>query len=201
MPWTGPPGRSCGTPRFRVVPVPACRPARVRCTWRAAMVRCTPSDSRWSTKVRRAAVVIAAWLSAPRAAAQLPDGPGRSETVRLCSRCHAAEVVMSVGQDRAGWAATLRKMSALGATGTDEEFRIVLGYLATHFPAQELPPINVNTATAIELESGLSLRRSQAAAIIAYRLQHGAFKSLEDLEKVPGLDVAKIAAKRDRIAF
>jgi competence protein ComEA len=152
--------------------------------------------------VRGAAVVVcAALLGARPAAAQLPDGPGRSETVRLCSRCHAAEVVMSVGQDRAGWAATLRKMGALGATGTDEEFRIVLGYLATHFPAQELPPINVNTATAIELESGLTLRRSQAAAIIAYRAEHGKFTSLEDLKKVPGLDPAIIQAKKDRVTF
>jgi len=108
---------------------------------------------------------------------------------------------MSVGQDRAGWAATLRKMSALGATGTDEEFRLVLGYVATHFPAQELPPINVNTATAIELESGLTLRRSQAAAIIAYRAEHGKFTSLEDLKKVPGLDPAIIQAKKDRVTF
>jgi len=49
------------------------------------------------------------------AAAQLRDGPGRSETVKLCSQCHAPEVVMSVRQDRAGWAATVRKMAALGA--------------------------------------------------------------------------------------
>jgi competence protein ComEA len=151
--------------------------------------------------VRRAAVVVAALLGARPAAAQLPDGPGRDETVRLCSQCHAAEVVMSVGQDRAGWAATLRKMSALGAKGTDEEFRVALEYLAARFPAQELPRINVNTATAIELESGLTLRRSQAAAIIAYRSQHGKFSSLEDLQKVPGLDPAMLEAKRDRVTF
>jgi len=151
--------------------------------------------------VRYAAMVVAAMLGARHAPAQLPDGPGSKETVRLCSQCHAAEVVTSVGQDRAGWAATLRKMSALGAKGTDEEFRAVLGYLASHFPAQELPRINVNTATAIELESGLTLRRSQAAAIIAYRAQHGKFTALEDLEKVPGLDPATIEAKKDRVTF
>ena len=151
--------------------------------------------------MRYAAVVVAAMLGAPHAAAQLPEGPGRKETVKLCSQCHAADVVMSVGQDRAGWAATLRKMSALGARGTDEEFRAVLEYLAARFPAQELPRINVNTATAIELESGLTLKRSQAAAIIAYRAQHGKFASLEDLKRVPGLDAAAIDAKKDRVTF
>ena len=151
--------------------------------------------------MRYAAVVVAAVLGARQATAQLPDGPGRKETVKLCSQCHAAEVVMPVGQTRAGWAATLRKMSALGATGTDSEFRAVLEYLAAHFPAQELPRINLNTATAIELESGLTLRRSQAAAIIAYRSEHGHFTSLDDLKKVPGLDAAVIEAKKDRVTF
>ena len=140
-------------------------------------------------------------MGTAHAAAQLPDGPGREATVKLCSQCHGADVVMSLRQDRAGWAATLRKMSALGAKGTDEEFRAVLGYLAAHFPAEELARINVNTATAIELESGLTLRRSQAAAILAYRSQHGPFKSLEDLKQVPGLDSATIEAKRDRVTF
>jgi len=92
-------------------------------------------------------------------------------------------------------------MSALGASGTDQEFRAVLEYLAARFPAQELPRINVNTATTIELESGLTLRRSQAAAIIAYRSQHGKFSSLEDLKKVPGLDPGIIDAKKDRVTF
>jgi len=151
--------------------------------------------------VRWAAVGVAVLMGTAHAAAQLPDGPGREATVKLCSHCHGADVVMSLRQDRAGWAATLRKMSALGAKGTDGEFRAVLGYLAAHFPAEELARINVNTATAIELESGLTLRRSQAAAIIAYRSQHGTFKSLEDLKQVPGLDSATIEAKRDRVTF
>jgi len=150
---------------------------------------------------RWAAVMVAGAAGVRHAAAQLPDGPGRSETVKVCSQCHAPEVVMTIRQDRASWAATLRRMSALGAHGTDEELGAALEYLATHFPADELPRINVNTATAIELESRLTLRRSQAAAIIAYRSQHGNFTSLEDLKKVPGLDPAVIEAKKDRLAF
>jgi competence protein ComEA len=59
----------------------------------------------------------------------------------------------------------------------------------------------VNKAAAIEFESGLSLRRSQAAAIIRYREKHGPFKSIKDLKKVPGVDAAKIEAKKDRLIF
>jgi len=95
----------------------------------------------------------------------------------------------------------MKKMVALGAKGGEKEFDAVLEYLVTNFPAEDLPPLNVNKATAIELESRLSLRRSQAAAIIRYRTKNGAFKSIEDLKKAPGVDAAKIDAKKDRLIF
>ncbi len=56
-------------------------------------------------------------------------------------------------------------MAALGAKGSEKEFSDVVDYLALHFPAEEIPLINVNKAAAIELESGLTLRRSEAAAM------------------------------------
>ena len=71
----------------------------------------------------------------------------------------------------------------------------------TSEPSEDVPRLNVNKATAIELEAGLSLRRSQAAALIAYREKNGDFKSLDDLKKVPGLDAAKLDAKKDRLVF
>ena len=63
------------------------------------------------------------------------------------------------------------------------------------------PPVNVNKARAIQLESRLSLKRSEAAKILRYRKEHGDFKSIEDLIKVPGIDTAKIEAKKDRLVF
>ena len=39
------------------------------------------------------------------------------------------------------------------------------------------------------------------AAVIAFRTKNGAFKSIEDLKKVPALDPEKIDAKKDRITF
>ncbi|MDR3701853.1 MAG: helix-hairpin-helix domain-containing protein [Candidatus Sulfopaludibacter sp.] len=141
-----------------------------------------------------------ALLGAP-AFAQLPDGPGKGETERICSQCHELARSISLRQDHAGWQATMDKMVTLGAKGTDREFQTVVDYLAAHYPADEVPRINVNQARAIELESGLTLKRSQAAAIIEYRNKNGPFKSIEDLEKVPGIDVARIEAKKDRLTF
>jgi competence protein ComEA len=133
--------------------------------------------------------------------AQLPEGPGREETERVCKGCHDLEQSVSKRQDRDGWLATLNKMVGLGTKASDQELAWILDYLAKHFPAEEIPPVNVNKAAAIELESRLSLRRSQAAAIIAYRTKNGKFKSIEDLKKVPGVDAEKIEAKKDRIVF
>ena len=93
------------------------------------------------------------------------------------------------------------KMIALGAKGTQKEFDDILEFLAVTYPGEEVPKIKVNEARAVELESGLSLPRSQAAAIVAYRTKNGDFKSIEDLKKVPGVDVAKIEARKDRLLF
>jgi competence protein ComEA len=140
-------------------------------------------------------------LTAGIASAQLPDGPGKEETQKICSQCHEIERSVSLRQDRDGWKATMNKMVSLGAVGTDEEFQLAFEYLARNYPGAEVPKVNVNRATAIELESGLTLRRSQAAAVIAYRTKNGYFKSIEDLKKVPGLDPVYIDSKKNRLAF
>ena len=135
------------------------------------------------------------------AAAQLPDGPGKEETTRLCSQCHELERATSQRQNAAGWQDTIDKMTSLGMVGKDTEMRAVVEYLTKNFPADAVPKLNVNQAMALEFESALSLRRSQAAAIVEYRTKNGNFKSLDDLKKVPGLDPAKLDAKKDRLAF
>jgi competence protein ComEA len=133
--------------------------------------------------------------------AQLPDGPGKEETVRLCSQCHEIERAFSVRQDRDGWQETMNKMVAVGLQGNEADMRAVVDYLAKNFPAASIRKLNVNTASAIELEAGLSLKRSEAAAAVDYRAKNGKFKSLDDLKKVPGVDFAKFEAKKDRLAF
>jgi competence ComEA-like helix-hairpin-helix protein len=135
------------------------------------------------------------------AAQQLPDGPGKSELEKKCTQCHELSRSISLRQDRDGWSQTMSKMAAFGMKSSDEENALVLSYLTVHFPPEDLPPVNVNKAPAIELEARLSLRRSQAAALISYRKTHGAFKSLEDLRKVPLLDFDLVESKKDRIVF
>ena len=151
----------------------------------------------------RVAGTVCILLSAIAAtqASTLPEGPGRLETEKLCQGCHDIAQSVSLRQDRNGWAATLTKMVGLGVKATDAELLTLVEYLAKHYPAEELPPVDVNSARAIELESRLSLRRSEAAAILRYRKEHGAFQSLAELLAVPGIDAAKIEARRHRLVF
>lgn len=127
----------------------------------------------------------------------MPDGAGKDETVKACGTCHETRRAASVRLTRDGWAAVIDSMVKRGAKVSDAEFPIILDYLSTHFLGEAAQPLNVNTATQIDLESVGGLLRREAAAVIQYRDKHGRFKSLNDLKKVPGLDFKKIDSRRD----
>jgi competence protein ComEA len=135
------------------------------------------------------------------AQADLPEGPGKAATVRVCGKCHSPERAASLHQSRSAWEDTIVKMMKLGAQGSDEELEAVLGYLSTHFGREAPKPIDINTARAVDLEAALLLRRSQAQAVIEYRAKNGSFKSIDDFRKIPGLDFKKIEAKKSRLVF
>jgi len=83
-----------------------------------------------------------------------------------------------------------------GAQGSDDEFAEIVDYLTN-----TLSKINVNQATAEQLQSGLGLSEKEATAILHYRDEKGDFKTIDDLKKVAGVDAAKIEAKRSLLAF
>lgn len=62
-------------------------------------------------------------------------------------------------------------------------------------------PVNVNTASAAELEALPGVGPAIAARIIAHRQQQGVFRSLEDLDQVKGLGPKKIEKMKPYVTF
>ena len=142
-----------------------------------------PSASRSNTK--RAVRGVGCCCSPLPPSPNCPPGPARRRRRSSARSATKSSAPSRRARTAPRWQATIDKMVGLGAKGTDKEFALVLDYLANHYPADEVPRLNVNKARAIELESALSLPRSQAAAIIEYRTKHGAFQIHRRPEKGP----------------
>jgi competence protein ComEA len=152
---------------------------------------------------RKAALVIGCMsLCAHGQYLKLPDGPGKATTQKVCGSCHGAELVLGRQEDKDAWAGVVNDMIERGAKGTDDEFYEVVDYLATNFSkTSPIIKINVNKATAKDLEGALRLPEKQAAAMVHFREEKGDFKSIDDLKKVPGVDAGKIEANKNRLAY
>ena len=116
--------------------------------------------------------------------------------LKVCGNCHGAETVIQTLRTRQEWSDVIDQMARFGAEASDQEFEQILEYLARHFS-----PIRVSKATAKELEATLDVPAAVAEAIVAYRVEKGEFKTVEDVKKVPGLENATIEARKARIVF
>lgn len=66
--------------------------------------------------------------------------------------------------------------------------KLILLFVALAFTAfNALAAVNVNTATQEQLESLNGIGPAKAKTIIDYRNKNGSFKTIEDLDKVPGI--------------
>jgi competence protein ComEA len=128
----------------------------------------------------------------------MPEGPDRELTVRVCAACHEPQRAASIRLTREGWEEVVAKMVGLGAKATDEELAKVIDYLAVNYKGEAAKPINMNTASAVELESVAGLLRKEAALWIKFR-NDTPCKSIDDLKKVPGFPFAKADSRRDRL--
>ena len=65
--------------------------------------------------------------------------------------------------------------------------------------APDFPPVDLNTATAEELDTLPGIGESLARRIIAYREANGPFGSIEEIMEVSGIGEAKFAELKDRV--
>src|ERR1700733_4838283 len=133
-------------------------------------------------------------------AQDLPPGKGKDLVENSCGSCHGLDVVVAQHATKDGWASIVDYMVSRGATGTPAEIATIVDYLAKNFPAAAAKT-NVNKATSMDLQTQLELTGKDADAIVKYRTDHGDFKDWDGLTKVPGIDTAKLTAKKDSIVF
>jgi competence protein ComEA len=133
-------------------------------------------------------------------AQDLPAGKGKDLVENTCGSCHGLDVVVAQHATKDGWASIVDYMVSRGATGTPEEIQTIVEYLAKNFPAVATKT-NVNKATSMDLQTQLELTAKDADTIVKYRTDHGDFKDWDGLAKVPGIDTAKLTAKKDSIVF
>jgi competence protein ComEA len=143
---------------------------------------------------------IAAAQSPPRSAARiLPDGSGKDVFESVCSLCHSPTAVLGKQWTTPQWEEKVREMLQEEPDVTAPERAAIVEYLAANFKPGGT--IYVNKAKAKDLETALQLSAADAALVVRYRDENGAFKSIDDLKKVPGVDAATIDARKDRIDF
>lgn len=144
------------------------------------------------------------------AAPPLPEGRGKAEFSRICSQCHGVESATSLRMTGDAWSGVVDDMVSRGAQGTQDEFDLVTRYLTAHFgpnnPVGDAKPstaskVNLNKASEKDLSTVLGLSVADAQAIVHYRETAGDFADWSDLQKVPHIDLKKLAAEKDRIEF
>lgn len=66
-------------------------------------------------------------------------------------------------------------------------------------PAAPAAPVSLGSATAEQLETLDGVGPATAQKIIAWRTEHGGFRSIDDLGEVPGIGPKRLAALRPRV--
>ncbi|MES1258743.1 MAG: helix-hairpin-helix domain-containing protein [Acidobacteriota bacterium] len=151
--------------------------------------------------LRDLTILIVAFAMPALAQNALPEGAGKLTTVRVCTGCHGAEMFAGARKSQSEWDHTVASMTTeKGIEISDADYATVVRYLSTNL-GPLTSKININKATAAELEKALALTAKSAEAIVQYREKNGSYKDLDAVKKVEGVDGAALDPKKDRIEF
>jgi len=76
---------------------------------------------------------------------------------------------------------------------------VVLAVALLMAPMAWANPVDLNTASAGELDTLPGIGPSKAAAIVTYRTENGPFATIDALDAVPGIGPATLAGLRDQV--
>jgi competence protein ComEA len=144
-------------------------------------------------------VLFAAAAADEQEAKALPDGAGKSTVVKACLDCHGAANFRKVRKDADEWNESVQDMVDRGAKAEAPEMKEIVAYLVKNFGKDA--KVQINTAPLEEIKVVLGFTVPEAKAVVDYRERNGAYKEWRDLLKAPGVDAAKVEAKKDVMAF
>jgi competence protein ComEA len=165
------------------------------------MVRRTLAIACWLSALTCAAVtavhVSAAAQVTPTATVQgYDENADKALLETVCATCHESAVVAGPFRTPAEWDEVIEKMQSYGTSAAPEQFSQIRAYLLRTYGKA-----NVNNAAAKDLAPVLDISAPIADGLVTYRQQNGSFKTLDDLKKVPGLDAARVDARKARVSF
>jgi len=100
---------------------------------------------------------------------------------------------------RPEWELKITEMLQEEPDVTRDERAAILEYVAANFkPGGK---IYINRIVAKDLVTLLGISSSAADAIVKYRMTNGEFRNLDDMKNVPGLDIAKVEARKNQLQF
>src|SRR4051812_26785749 len=93
---------------------------------------------------------IAAALTAPAAAQNLPAGKNKEMVEKICTGCHELSLVTDRGRSKDDWTAVVKSMIDMGADIKADQVTPVADYLASALPPRQgaAAPTVSGTATA-----------------------------------------------------
>src|SRR5579862_2983852 len=106
----------------------------------------------------------------------LPEGKGKDVTENVCGACHGVDLIAGRRATKEGWGYIVDDMVSRGASATNEQIKTITEYLA-----KSLGQVNANKAPSAEIATVLEIKPELADAIVAYRKDHGDFKTLDDV--------------------
>ena len=120
---------------------------------------------------------------------------GEEVFLNRCSTCHGTERALVASRTRKGWEGVLAEMLNNGAQLETGESEAILTFLTERYGL-----VNFNSANGDEIVA-LGLSKKDADTIVSYRTDKGPFADFAALRGVPGLDVERLDAVRERVAF
>ena len=139
-------------------------------------------------------VLTAAAVQHPAASADAD--PAHELFIQTCNRCHDAARITALRRTKTEWEEVINKMIERGATGSEDDFMAVFGYLRRHYGK-----VYINSATSEEITTTLGLTNKDADAVVAFRKANGNFQDFDAIKKVPEINVRTLEEHKDAVAF